>query len=57
MKQATKKNKKSPNPKDVPPGVLAFLGEDNLHLFKRDDVGAVLPQRRPRSDSKKKKNT
>ena len=36
---------------EIPSPARAFLGPDNLHLFKRDHVSAVLPQGRPAGDS------
>ena len=40
--------KKQVSPVDnIPQGVRDFLGPDNLHLFKRDDFAAVLPEGRP----------
>ena len=50
-KQSTTTKKEPPTAKDVPAGVLAFLGEENLDLFERDDVGAVLSQKPPRHRS------
>jgi hypothetical protein len=47
-KQRTTIKKKPPPDEDAPAGVLAYLGEENLDLFKRDDAGVVLPQGRPR---------
>jgi hypothetical protein len=60
-KPTTKKNrKKSPavDPESIPPGIPAFLGDDNHDLFKRDDTVVVLPEGRPcrRSGCKKQES-
>jgi len=52
QKPAPKRSKKAvPDTEDIPQGVRDFLGPDHLHLFKRDNISAVLSQKPSRARS------
>jgi hypothetical protein len=54
MMKPKQKKKRHQQAQDIPKGARDFLGPDNLHLFRREDIGVVAPQGRVRPGSEKK---